>query len=469
MHILIQAGQLLLALTILVFVHEMGHFLAARMFGIRVKKFYLFFDFLFPIPTILNFAIFKFKKGDTEYGLGWFPLGGYVQIAGMVDERDDPEEKDRAPLPSDYSQKPIWQRFVVMIGGIVMNIVFGILFYILYLGCFEKDYLSAAEFNKFGIATSAVAKNCGLQDGDKIVAINGVKPDRVEDILSYKLLLGGKVTVERNGVDTTIKMPGDLFKRIEKGTPFISTRKEKVIMDTVFTNNIGYLVGFRDKDTIVAVQGIPVDNFMQFKTLLMARYTDARFTVRSLWHPEQPLPFNYKDSTVAITICRAGVQQTFTTKLDSNGFIGFARDISRESFYAQTSYSLASSIKFGIRDAFGTIVMQVMGLAKLFQGQIAARESFGGILAIGGMFTPVWDWGHFWHMTAMISMVLAFMNFLPIPALDGGHMVMLGIEAILRRPLSKKTQELVQTIGTVLLLGLMVFANGNDILKKFGI
>ena len=469
MNILIQAGQLLLALTILVFVHEMGHFLAARMFGVRVKKFYLFFDFLFPIPTIMNFALFKFKKGDTEYGLGWFPLGGYVQIAGMVDESDDPEEKDRAPLPSDYNQKPIWQRFIVMIGGIVMNVIFGILFYTLYLGVFDKDYLSAEAFNKHGVYTSQLAKEIGFKDGDKIVAINGVKPDRLEDIISYKMLLGGKITIERDGKESVLNMPGNLFKQVSKESPFLTPLKEKVMMDSVLRNNMAYAAGFRENDTIISIQGMPVQNFWHFKRLLFERYTTPSFTLTSMWHPETLPMMNYADSTVSIEVNRAGTLMSLTTKRDSAGNIGFIPATTRKDFYTMTDYTFASAFKYGTRDAFGTIVMQVMGLAKLFQGQIAARESFGGILSIGGMFTTVWDWGHFWHMTAMISMVLAFMNFLPIPALDGGHMVMLIIEGILRRPVSQKIQEYVQTVGTAILLALMVFANGNDILKKFGI
>lgn len=443
----IQIAQLLLALTVLVFVHEMGHFLAARMFGIRVKKFYLFFDFLFPLPSVLNFALFKFTRGETEYGLGWFPLGGYVQIGGMVDESMDKEEMNAPPRPDDYRAKPVWQRFIVMIGGIVMNVIFGVLFYSIYLGGFQKDYIPAEEFNKYGIYAYPLAEEVGLKTGDKILAINGSMPERLDDVVSFRLLTGATVTIERDGQKLDVTLPGNLFKKVTS-QQFIGMGREKLFAQSVTGGSLAEKYGMKDKDTIIAVDSIKVMNFGQFRTLLQGPYKEKFFN---------------------LYVNRGGKEVVLNVKTNEDGMLGFRPMITEDGSYKHVPYGFFKAIKYGFKDAFTTIAAQAIGFAKMFSGEVKVRDSVGGPIAMVDMFEKQWDWSHVFHMAAILSMVLAFMNFLPIPALDGGHMVMLIIEAIIRRPLSQKTQEIVQTIGVILLLGLMLFVFGNDILKKFGV
>ena len=443
---LIQVGQLLLSLTILVFVHELGHFLAARMFGIRVKKFYLFFDFLFPMPSVLNFALFKFKKGDTEYGLGWFPLGGYVQIGGMVDESMDEDEMNAPIRDDDYRAKPIWQRFIVMIGGIVMNVIFGILFYMLFIGAFKKEYVPASEFNKYGVYTFPLADTIGFKMGDKIISIDGHIPVRTgEDILGSKLFLAENVVVERNGQQVNIAIPGKYFKRMA-AEPFLTYKYNSIIIDSLDPNMQAYKNGIMVHDSIVAIDSTPILNFEQFKYYLGL----------------------HKLKEITITVNNKGIQRNVSLVPDSNGTIGIFTEVSGEQFYTSKKYSVSEIVKYGIKDAFGIITLQIKGYSKLFSGQMPVRESVSSPIGMTKLFSKQWDWSRFFLLTAIISMALAFGNILPIPALDGGHIILLGIEAIIRKPINPKLLEKIQTIGMLILLALMAFTFGNDILKLFG-
>jgi regulator of sigma E protease len=444
---LIQVGQLLLSLTILVFVHELGHFLAARMFGIRVKKFYLFFDFLFPMPSVLNFALFKKKIGDTEYGLGWFPLGGYVQIGGMVDESMDEEEMNAPMRDDDYRSKPIWQRFIVMIGGIVMNVIFGVIFYTLFIGLFKKEYVPATEFNKYGVYTFPLADTIGFKMSDKILSIDGKTPVRTnEDMLSTKLYLAKTVLVEREGKEVTIDIPGKYFKRMA-AEPFLAYMRNTVYVDSAIVGSEASNKGLKKNDTIVAIDSMPLLNFDQFK-----------------YHLAQ-----HKLKSISLTLNNNGVLRNIQVTPDTAGTIGFMSGIASSNFYSTKKYTTSEILSYGVKDAFGIITLQIKGYAKLFSGQLPVRESVSSPIGMTKLFSKQWDWARFFLLTAIISMALAFGNLLPIPALDGGHIVILGIEAIIRKPINPKILEKIQTVGMVILLGLMAFTFGNDILKLFGI
>lgn len=443
---LIQVGQLLLSLTILVFVHELGHFLAARMFGIRVKKFYLFFDFLFPVPTLLNFALFKFKKGETEYGLGWFPLGGYVQIGGMVDESMDEAEMNAPMQPDDYRAKPIWQRFIVMIGGIVMNVIFGVLFYMLFLGAFKKEYIPSTSFNQYGVYTFPLADTIGFKMGDKIIRIDGKTPTRTnEDMLGTKLYLASKVLVDRDGKEVEINIPGKYFKRMAN-EPFLTYMHNSIFVDSLDPNREAYKMGMKVNDTLIAIDSMPILNFEQFKYYLGTR----------------------KEKEVVITVNSNGILHDLIIKTDTQGTIGFFPIVSLEKYYQTQAYTTGEIISYGIKDAFGIITLQMKGYSKLFSGQLPVRESVSSPIGLTKLFAKQWDWSRFFLLTAIISMALAFGNILPIPALDGGHIILLGIEAIIRKPINPKVLEKIQTVGMVILLALMAFTFGNDILKLFG-
>jgi regulator of sigma E protease len=444
----IKWAQLLCALSVLVFVHELGHFLAARAFGIRVKKFYLFFDFLFPLSNVLNFSLFKFTRGGTEYGIGWFPLGGYVQIGGMVDESMDEEEMNAPPRPDDYRSKPIWQRFIVMIGGIVMNLIFGVIFSTIFLGCFQKQYLTADEFNKYGIYAYPLAQQCKLQTGDKIIAINGKKPQRMEDIMSWRILVGATITVDRQGKNLDIKLPGDLYKKISS-QEFIDMGRSKVYATEVISGSNASKGGLQMNDTLLAIDSTPIQCFGQFAAMLGGPY---------------------KEKTFKLSVQRKTKVIVLNMTSDKNGKLGFQRGLSViGSTYQAEDYTFFKALKYGSRDAFDAIIAQAVGFAKILSGQVKARESVGSVIAMSDYFPETWNWANLFRISALLSMVLAFMNFLPIPALDGGHMVLLLVERIMGRPLNIKTQEIIQTIGVVIILALLVFTMGNDILKKFGI
>lgn len=443
---LIQVGQLLLSLSILVFVHEMGHFLAARMFGIRVKKFYLFFDFLFPMPNVLNFALFKFKKGDTEYGLGWFPLGGYVQIGGMVDESMDEEEMNAPVRDDDYRAKPVWQRFIVMIGGIVMNVLFGVLFYILFLGFFKKEYVPVSEFNKYGLYCNPLADTIGFKNGDKIVSIDGTTAERADEDFLAKIRFANQVTVERAGTTINIPIDGKYQNRLLE-EPFIGYMKNKVLIKEVIKGEIADKAGLQINDTFVLADSIKILNFEHFKNIL---YTNK----------QKPINFIVKRDRTYVNI---------SVTPDSSGKIGIKFKPLPFEYYNTKKYTTIEAITYGFKDAMAVIPMQLKGFAKIFKGHLSARKGLSSPIGMTDAFEKSWDWSSFFGLTAIISMALAFGNILPIPALDGGHMILLLIEGITGKPLNQKLQERIQTIGMIILLALMAFTFGNDILKKFGI
>lgn len=446
----IQALQLLVALSVLILLHEFGHFFFARLFKTRVEKFYLFFDFLFPFPGLLNFSLFKKKKGDTEYGIGWFPLGGYVKISGMVDESMDKEQMSKPPEPWEYRSKKAWQRLFIMLGGIIMNVLVAIAIYIAIFGIWGEQYLPAQNV-KYGIAADSLAEKVGFQDGDKIVAVGGKQVDRFGDIMKEFIFQEAKTfTVDRNGQTVTIQVPkgtiNGIIKARKKGA-FIDVRTPFLVGD-VSNGTAASAMGLKKGDSIVSFNNQPVSFFDQFNDLKQA----------------------HKGEAVSLTVIRHGAPVMLKGTLPKDGIFGFRPDADPERYFdlKTIKYGFFGSIAKGFSTTFETFGSYWDQFKFLFTSkEVKASESLGGIVSFGQMFPPVFSWQMFLHLTAFVSIILAFMNLLPIPGLDGGYVLFLLFELFSGRKVSDKVMERATTVGLVLLLGLMLYANGLDIFRLF--
>ncbi len=432
---LIMAGQLILALSIIVGLHEFGHFIAARAFGIRVEKFYLFFD-------AWGVKLFSFKKGDTEYGIGWLPLGGYVKIAGMIDESMDKEAMALPAQPDEFRAKPAWQRLIVMLGGVVVNFILGVIILAFITMHYEKQYLPADEVDT-GIYAYELAQDLGFQTGDKIIAVDGDKITRFSDILSQSNVMGATVTVLRDGQEIDVIIPDTFYKNYTKKVKplFISPDNFSFTVDSVISGSPAEKAGVVKGDKIFAVDSQDISTFGDFRKSVKTR----------------------PGETIALSLLRDEDSINLDVTIDSNGLVGLAP----VSPYKFKEYSFGEGLKYGWHDGVSILSGQMKGFGKIISGKENAAESLQGPIGMAKFFGSTWDWRHFWYMTAMISLILAFMNLLPIPALDGGHVMFLSFELITRKPLSDKFQERAQMVGMAILLSLMVFVIFNDIWKNF--
>ncbi len=435
METIVQVAQLLLALSILVGIHEGGHMLTAKMFGMKVEKFFIGFP-----PTL-----FSFKKGETEYGLGAIPLGGFVKISGMIDESLDKEQMSKEPQPWEFRSKPAWQRLIVMLGGIIVNVIAGVIAFIILTYNLGETYLPADYTQEQGIVAGEIAQEIGFQTGDKILKVNGEDYDRVSDIWSGETLLNSDAfwTVERNGEVFDIQVPDGFINELndeEFELKFIFPRYEFAITALPEESNINLLEG----DMIKKINETSVKFYDEFQEVIGV----------------------YAGSEVTLTIEREG--ELFEDQYIVNGdsTIGFFAGSLLEP--ARDSYTFGEAVTRGTEKAFGAVILNAKALGKMFGGGVNPR-SLSGPIGIVNMFPKTWDWNAFWYTTGFISMILAFMNLLPIPALDGGHVVFLLYEMISGSAPSDAFLEGAQKVGMVILLGLMVFVFGNDILKLFGI
>jgi regulator of sigma E protease len=409
--------------------------LAARAFGIRVEKFYIFFDFG-------DKKIFSFKRGDTEYGIGWFPLGGYVKIAGMIDESNDKEFLGNEPEPDEFRSKPAWQRFIVMIGGVVMNVILGIIIFTFHLMVYEKGYMTMDSVTD-GIYAYDLARQQGFQSGDKIITIDGEPFKRIQDATSMRVLFGANVLVDRNGEQVNIPVSDGLFKEIEsKKGAFISNENFPVVVDSVIPETPAALAGVQKGDQIISINGTNTPVFGSVKETLATLTGQA----------------------ISIGVMRNGQNMDLSAQLSDKPVLGFTPQLPD---YEPTPYSIASAFRFGLKDGWDAVYFNAVGLGKLFSGSVKATESVQSPIGIAKIYGGTWEWGRFWKLTGLISFILAFMNILPIPALDGGHIVFIIIEMIRGKPVSDKVLENAQIAGMVMLLGIMAFAFGNDIFKMF--
>ncbi len=440
MQALIMAAQLITGISLLVILHEFGHYWAAKAFGIRVEKFYLFFD-------AWGKKLFTYKRGETEWGIGWLPLGGYVKIAGMIDESMDTETMKQPPQPWEFRSKPAWQRLIVMVGGVAMNIIAGIIiFAMLKYSNGEQNLLNSSV--KHGILPSALAEENGFRKGDILLEVNG-KPIRYFiDAMNTEVILGAETPtylVKRGENDTTITLEKDFLKKLSNSSKelFFAPREE-VFIKKVMVNTPAEKAGLLADDQIVAVDAVKFSCFDEFQPLLRER----------------------ADKEALLTIIRDGNTITVPVNVTSGGTIGF-RSYDKNLQFDLIKYSFWGSIPAGAKEAYQTIAAQVAGWSKIFKGEVAVSKAVQGPIGIAQFYGPVWDWLNFWLMTALISLGLAFMNILPIPALDGGHVVLIIMEMITGRPLGDKAMERIQGVGMFILLTLMVFIFGNDILQIF--
>lgn len=438
MEVLVKAGQLLLSLSILIVLHELGHFIPAKLFKTKVEKFYLFFD-----PW---FSLFKVKRGETEYGIGWLPLGGYVKISGMVDESMDKEQLKQPAKAWEFRSKPAWQRLIIMIGGVTVNVILGIFIYWMVLFAWGKEYLPA-EKAQYGIAADSLALKMGIKDGDKIISLDGKKVENLSRVpVDIILEMPKSIQVERDGKMVNIPISEeDISMLIKMKGAFISPRFPAVV-DTLIPDegrNAAMKAGLMKGDKILAVGGVPTPFFNDVQREIGKHYRE----------------------NARITVLRGNDTLIKTVPVTSERKIGFG-PVSPDKFleYKHIDYSFFGALPAGIAEGYEKIVMQIKQFKVLFTVK-DAYQSVGGFMAIGNAFAPVWDWQSFWYMTAFLSIVLAVMNILPIPALDGGHVMFLLYEVVTRRKPSEKFLEYAQYVGMLLLLALLLFANGNDIVK----
>jgi regulator of sigma E protease len=439
MDVLIMAGQLILGLSILVILHEFGHFIAARAFGIKVEKFYLFFD-------AWGFSLFKFNYKGVEYGIGWLPLGGYVKIAGMIDESMDTDQMAGPPQPWEFRSKPAWQRLIVMLGGIIVNIIVGIFIFWVLTIRYGETFTPNANI-KYGIVPGKIGTKMGLKAGDKINSVNGKQIVRFEDLISSKVLLDKTVlNVQRGNQMLDIKVPPTILNDLSDYgiEEFIShAPRGKFSVDSVY--GAAKKAGLTKGDSIIAINNTKVNFFDEFQSQLFAN----------------------KNKIVQLSVKRRDSLLTVSAQVDKNGKLGFSRPM-QEILPRDTTikYGVFAALPIGATKAWTLFTDNAKAVGKIFTGQVKARKAISSPIGIAVMFGNHVNWIRFWTLVGLLSMALAFTNLLPVPGLDGGHTVFLLIEMIKGKPLSDKFLERAQIVGFVLLISLMVFAFGNDIVKQ---
>lgn len=446
MDVFVKIVQLLLSLSTLVLFHEFGHFLFAKLFKTRVEKFYMFFN-----PW---FSLFKFKKGETEYGIGWLPLGGYVKIAGMIDESMDTAQMRKPAQPWEFRSKPAWQRLLIMLGGVMVNVVFAFLIYIMVLYTWGETYLPA-ENVKYGVVCDPLFEKMGMQTGDIVVSLDSVKVERFSDILADMTLDHSQtVQVEREGKLISLDIPetftADLLALSSKNNR-VRLLVPRQLMDSTYVAEFAdysaaYDAGIRKGDKILAVNGRTFRFYDEFTDMLAAN----------------------ADSRVETKVLRGKDTLQFAFDLGNDGKFGIYFGSTERLELAFRKYSFGEAIPAGIAKGAQTISSYLKQLKLIFSPRVEAYKSVGGVMMMGSIFPGVWDWQIFWELTAFISIMLAVVNILPIPALDGGHVLFLLYEVITRRKPGEKFMEYAQITGMMILLGLFILANVNDIVRFFG-
>ena len=436
----VKAGQFILSFSILVTLHELGHFIPAKLFNCRVDKFYLFFD-----PW---FSIWKKKKGETEYGIGWVPFGGYVKIAGMIDESMDKEQLSKPAEPYEFRSKPAWQRLIIMIGGVLVNVILAIVIFIGITWVWGEEYLPVKNI-KQGLVVDSLAKTIGIQDGDNVVGIDG-KPLEVFGTLEAEMVLNDAkvLQVTRNDSAFDVQVPAGFNAKLAKvanETSLVMPRYpaivDSVASTAVFTKN-----ALVKNDQLIAINNKPFLFYYEFDQLKKG----------------------YEDSIVSLTVLRGMDTVDVRVKINEKGKLGFFGRSPLKIFGTKTqTYSFIESIPVGFNKTWETLDRYVTGIKQIFTGKVAASDSLGSVISIGNTFPGTWDWERFWTLTAVFSIILAFMNVLPIPALDGGHALFILVEMITGRKPSDKFMEYAQIVGMVLMFGLMFYALGLDFWRLF--
>jgi regulator of sigma E protease len=433
----VKAGQLILSLSILVVLHELGHYLPAKWFKCRVEKFYLFFD-----PW---FSLFKKKIGETEYGIGWLPLGGYVKISGMIDESMDKEQMKQAPQPWEFRSKPAWQRLIIMIGGVTVNLLLGFFIFSMILFKWGDEYLPSENLT-YGVYVDSLGEKIGIRNGDQIVSVNG-RP--VTNFLKFSgdfILNEAKtIRVQRDGQMIDLKVPEGSIRTLisRKGDP-LARPAYPAVVDSVLTSKAKFTKNaLQHGDTIIGLNGQRITSFFQF----------------------QDKKSELKNAEITMLVSRpTGDTVEVKARTDEKAGVNFRPFYFDKFLKLETrQYTFAEALPAGVRKGWETLVANIKNFKLLFTSkEVRASESLGSFISIGNMFGEKWDWERFWSMTALLSIVLAFMNILPIPALDGGHVIFTLYEMISGRKPSEKFMEYAQMVGMILLLLLMAYALGLD-------
>jgi regulator of sigma E protease len=446
MEILIKASQFILSLSLLIVLHELGHFIPAKLFKIKVEKFYLFFDY--------KFSILKKKVGDTVYGIGWIPLGGYVKISGMIDESMDTEQMALPPKPWEFRSKPAWQRLIVMLGGVFVNFVLGIFIYIMLMWSYGERYLPNENVKDGVWVQSELAENLGLQTGDKILTVDGQKVKKFRS-LTLEFINGNNYQIERDGTILDQEIPEDFISQLmdrDKEAGLILAPRQPFIIAGISEDSPNIDADLQAKDIVTAINGSAIKYFDEVQNKLDI----------------------YKNQDISITVKRGNETKDIPVKITNEGKLGVGilqlpmTDLEKLGYYdlADFEYSFLEAIPAGWHKSVKTLTDYMKQLKKIFNPSTGAYKGLGGFISIGSIFPSEWSAQAFWEITAFLSIMLGFMNLLPIPALDGGHVVFTLWEMITGRKPGDKFLEYAQVVGFILLIALLLFANGNDVYRN---
>lgn len=445
MEIVIKLSQFLLSLSLLIVLHELGHFIPAKLFKTRVEKFYLFFD--------VKFSLFKKKIGETVYGIGWLPLGGYVKIAGMIDESMDTEQMKQEPQPWEFRSKPAWQRLIIMLGGVIVNFILAFIIYIGVVWYYGELDIKNSELRDGVWVTNPILEEAGLKNGDKIISVNGKEIKSAYE-LNKKVTLGNQIVVERNGEEKTITPPVNFIGKIVDGDRMLNV-----------TMRVPFVVTGVLEESTNAKTVQPNDIITEFDNQKIT-YADQLLGIVE----------NYKEQTVTAKVLRKEKEETIELHINNEGKLGIgyasllpASNIEKLGLYKvdRNKYSFGESIPVGINKGFNEISSYWNQLKKIVNPKTEAYKGLSGFFGIYNIFPNIWVWEIFWDITAILSIMLGIMNLLPIPALDGGHVMFLLYEMITKRKPSEKFMEKAQIAGFFILIALLLFANGNDIFRAF--
>lgn len=432
---MIQLAQILFILSVLVILHEFGHYITARWFKVRVEKFYLFMD--------AGFSLFKKKIKDTEWGIGWLPFGGYVKLAGMIDESMDTEQMKQEPQPWEFRSKPAWQRLIIMLGGIIVNILLAWFIYTTMYSTVGKKYISTEVLQKNGLVFGEVGQKAGFKNGDKIVSVDGKFQENFNRMI-MDILFSSEVVVNRDGKDVALNLSDEQIGEIlaKEGRNFVHARSVATRIDSIFKNREAEKAGLKVGDSILAVNNKKIAFFDEFSTTLK----------------------QHKGDTIAVKVLRDAVEKEIKVKVSKEGTLGFAvKPVVNDKFFVNQKMSFLEAVPAAVKESWSLLVYNVKSFKLILRPATGAYKQVKSPVGIARQLPDTWDWEFIWNFTALFSIGLAFMNLLPIPGLDGGHALFTTVEMVTGKKLNDTAAGYVQTAGMIILLTLMALTFGKDI------